>query len=95
LGNQIIKNGEVLYMKRNNRKIMRNEVLYIGWLAPPYGVFKSKWNATLDQTKKLMGVVVIVKHYEKNVMATIYVFFQEPGSSLIQLWRKLMWHERL
>lgn len=62
---------------------------------PLYGAFKIKWDATLNWTRKLMSVSVIVKDYERKVIATIYLFFQELGSSLIQLWRRLMWHERL
>ena len=39
--------------------------------APPYGAFKINWNATIDHIRKLMSVSVLVRDYERKVLATI------------------------
>ncbi|GLT53802.1 hypothetical protein SLA2020_270480 [Shorea laevis] len=59
-------------MKGDNQEVPLHNPIVPHWKAPPDGVYKINWDAAIDKSRRIMGVGVIVRDGEGEVVAALH-----------------------
>jgi ribonuclease HI len=59
-------------MKGDNQEVSLHNPIVPHWKAPPVGVYKINWDAAIDKSRRIMGVGVIVRDGEGEVVAALH-----------------------